>query len=354
MRKVRRIPAVLGTAVLLIAALACCFALTGCGEADPEAGVAATVNSQTIAEDDVTAYIEGFRSQNTSYETADAWASYLTEAGYTAEGIREYVIENKFVPELLIRQACAELQITVSGEELDAAIQGSHDLYETRYGADSWDSVLSAYGQDEDSWRETEELRLLQDKLSRQVTSYKKATAEQKQDFLDKNVASYTGRHSYYLEFDSVDDAQAAYADLTKKKKKVKTKRFKRFGHAKNAGWDCLSADAEKLSNEYLSALYELKAHRIAEPLETDEGAVLILCDKVFEPKKKAATVKRSSVPKRILAQIDEDATEEVRTDLFDEWLDQITEQSDIKITEMPAGLPYDSDLSLNASDSDD
>ncbi|MCD8200315.1 MAG: SurA N-terminal domain-containing protein [Coriobacteriaceae bacterium] len=353
MPKVHRIPAAFGCTVLVIAACACC-ALTGCGEVDPEEGVAATVNAQTIAEDDVTAYIEGFRSQNTSYETADAWASYLTEAGYTAEGIRTYVIENKFVPELLIRQSCAELQISVSAEELDAAIAESHDLYETRYGADSWDSVLSAYGQDEDSWREAEELRLLQEKLSRQVTSYQKASPEQKQDFLDKNAASYAGRHSLYIEFDSLDDAWDAYADLTKKKKRVKTKRFKRLGHVKDGGWDSLPQDAEKLSNEYLSALYELKAHRLAEPLETDEGAVLILCDRVFKPDKKAASIKRASVPKRILAQIDEDATEDLRDGLFDEWLGQITDQSDIKITEMPSGLPYDSDLSLAATDAND
>ncbi len=156
------------TSALIAGALVACCTLTGCSSNTQEEAIAATVNGQTILESEVTAYIEGFRALNTAYEPNDNWANYLTSAGFTAKSLREYLLNEKFIPELLIRQSCEQLNISVAAETLDAIIEDTQAVYSDHYG-DSWASVLSAYGYDESSWRDAQELELLREQLKYQV-----------------------------------------------------------------------------------------------------------------------------------------------------------------------------------------
>ena len=103
MRSRRHIPrlsaAVAGVVALAVAALC----LSGCLGLSKKVTVAAQVGDTVISEEDVTAYIEGFRSQDDDRATDSGWALYLSANGYTAESFRQKVLDEVFIPEASVR-----------------------------------------------------------------------------------------------------------------------------------------------------------------------------------------------------------------------------------------------------------
>ena len=81
-------------------------------------GVAATVNGVNIKEDTVTEQIMSLRQS--SYESDEDWATYLSQQGLTPESYRENVIDS-IARQYLLTQAEKEYDITVSQDDLDEA-----------------------------------------------------------------------------------------------------------------------------------------------------------------------------------------------------------------------------------------
>lgn len=161
-------------------------------------------------EDKVTEFIEGFRSKNAQYETDSGWAEFLKSNGYTSETLRTYVLNTVFIPQELIRQECAKLGIQIGDTELDEVIKQEKSYYEQRYGENSWDSVLASYGYDEESWRENELNRLLEEQLRSMVIDAVTPTEAEIQAQANESASMYNGKDSYYIQFASQQEAQAA------------------------------------------------------------------------------------------------------------------------------------------------
>lgn len=334
------------SAALAAAALFACLALSGCLGLINSSSVAATVGSASISEDAVTEYIEGFRSKNEDCETDEGWASFLSEHGYTAESIREYVLGEIFIPREVIRAKCLALGISVSDEEVSSRLDAEKAYYEQRYGADSWESVLASYGYDEESWRENEQDRLLEERCREQVVGIVEPSQSQFQTYANENASAYNGKHSYYLRFNTLEDAQAVF-DSIEDPKNVKLKDFKAMGEAVNAGWSSIKAEQKLVSTDYISALNALDVKEVSQPLEDGEGAFLILCNKTFSADS-GKRVKLKEIPAAILAALKTDCADLLESDAFEDWLDEATDEVSVTINPMPSGLPYDVNVAID------
>lgn len=315
--------------------LCSCFGIA----ASPQ--VAATVNGDPIYESDVTDFIEGFRKKNSQYETANGWAEFLKSNGYTSETLRTYVINTVFIPQLLIKQQCDELGLTIGDTDLDQVIAKEKAYYEERYGDNSWDSVLASFGYDEKSWRENEMNRLLEEQLRSLVIEQVEPTEAEIQARANEGASSYNGNDSYYIAFSSQEAAAAARNRAVRSGETISLDAFRRLGDAVRAGWNALPASRDSMSVEYVQASNDLKAGQVSEPVFIDGSWLLIYCDAVFNVGAGGESVILQTIPQEIYDQIVIDATEEKSDKLFDLWLNELEDRSEIDIVQMPSGLPY-------------
>lgn len=301
------------------------------------------MNGDKVYESEVTDYIEGFRSKNQQYETDSAWAEFLTSNSYTAETIREHVLDEYFIPKLLIRQECSQRGIALTDEQLDDVIAREKEYYEQRYGENSWESVLASYGYDEASWRENESDRLLEEQLEDQVVKKTSVTSSELQEQANETAANYNGKHSWYALFDSEEQANEARAALAPDDEgKTTLKRFrKKVKEEQNAGWNSLASDRDDMTTAYVSALDGLSRNQLSEPVQIGQSWALVFCDQVFKVSNDATYVSLKKIPADIREQIEDDALESKRDKAFKRWLDRETENAQIVISEMPEGLVY-------------
>lgn len=340
------------TAIAALGCAAACLALAGCFGMPAEKPVAATVNGERVYEADVTDYIEGFRSSNREYETDAGWAEFLVSNKLTSEGVRTYVLENNFIPKLLVRQECAKRAIALTDEQLDKVIERERAYYEQRYGENSWNSVLASYGYDEASWRENESDRLLEEQLERAVIEDSKPSRSEVQEQANESASSYNGKHSRYIAFPSEDEARRARGSLRfSDGGTVSAKAFRKLSdEVRDGGWNSLPSARDALSSAYLAALNGLSEGGVSEAFEDGGSWLLVYCDGVFNAAESDGYVALSSLPGPILRQVESDARSAKREKRFRSWLDKVTDSSDISVASMPEGLPYSVNIAIDQS----
>lgn len=336
----------------IFAALALCLAsclLVGCFGMPSEPQVAATVNGDAIYESEVTEYIEGFRAQNPEYESDEGWAEFLRGNGYTAESIRRLVLDSVFIPKVLIHQECAARGITLTDSELDAVIEEERQYYEGRYGDNSWESVLSSYGYDEESWRENEADRLLEEQLIVEVVGAVQADEQQIQAEADANAAVYNGKHSYYRSFSSEQAGQRALSALRETEGAMHLSDFETENSpAVNAGWNSIPSDREAMSTEYISALNELGQGEYSGLVQQGSQWIIVFCDQVYNVTRNNGHVNLSAMPAEIYRQVRQDAHDALVESTFADWMAQRVEAAGIEYVDIPDGLPYDVNVALS------
>lgn len=368
-RRIACLPAIASCLAALALAAAC---VSGCLGLSKKVTVAATVGDTIISEADVTAYIEGFRSQDEDRATDAGWAQYLASNGYTAESFRLKVLNEVFIPAASVKIQAAAHNVTVTDEELDSVIAAEKAYYEEAYGADSWTSVLASFGYDEESWRDSEMERLLEERLANEVLGTVEPTLEQLLDYAPSIAPRFNGKHSYYIAFDSADAAEAALASLGGAGASIKLSGFRKVGELysalaplddvddeqpqeegegspyaqangmQDAGWGSLTNTAQNSNNTYTNALNKLDVGTVSEVVEPEVGHwVLIFCDEayLFQENDLYDT---EAIPADIRDAVVAAVTDQLRKDSFSAWLDEAMEGEDITVNDMPSGLPYD------------
>ena len=360
LRQTSKITVVLACALSLLASTALC----GCLGLAEKTYVAATVDGVAIDEEDVTSYIEGFRSEDSDRETDTGWAQYLSSNGYTSESFRTYVLETVFIPDLVVKIKAEKKGISVTDDDLDSLIAAEKEHYEELYGADSWNGVLASYGYDEQTWRESETTRLLRSKLKDLVINEQQPTD---QDIMDKAAdvaANYNGKHSYYILFDDESQAQETLERMGGKSASMTLSAFKKAarsaaklyglgaqvtdGHGaivsytglKYAGWSSLGVTGT--NSAYNNALNDLELNTVSDVVKLAEGSwAIIYCDDsyVFQENDLQDT---SKIPSPIYSRIKEAVAELLREEKFDDWLAKRQAKMNVKVNSMPSGLPYD------------
>lgn len=322
-------------------------------------GVAATVNGVNIKEDTVTEQIMSLRQS--SYESDEDWATYLSQQGLTPESYRENVIDS-IARQYLLTQAEKEYDITVSQDDLDEA----WDEAVENYGGDedTFVDMITQFGFTKETYQENTKSSLAQEKLREKVASVEDPTDDQIVSYINENLDTYNdARRSSHILFKVADDAtDEESAEVEAKAQEVLDKlnagevefadAAKEYSEDSSAddggdvGWDKLTT----FVTEYQDALSALSTGQMSGLVKTTYGYHIILCTDQFNVESVSSA---DEIPEAIRDAISSKVKTEEESAKYSTWLNDYIDKADIKINEMPEDAPYNVDMSKAKADED-
>lgn len=322
-------------------------------------GVAATVNGVNIKEDTVTEQIMSLRQS--SYESDEDWATYLSQQGLTPESYRENVIDS-IARQYLLTQAEKEYDITVSQDDLDKA----WDEAVENYGGDedTFVDMITQFGFTKETYQENTKSSLAQEKLREKVASVEDPTDDQIVSYINENLDTYNdARRSSHILFKVADDAtDEESAEVEAKAQEVLDKlnagevefadAAKEYSEDSSAddggdvGWDKLTT----FVTEYQDALSALSTGQMSGLVKTTYGYHIILCTDQFNVESVSSA---DEIPEAIRDAISSKIKTEEESAKYSTWLNDYIDKADIKINEMPEDAPYNVDMSKAKADED-
>ena len=326
-----------GIAAVFAASLAACS-----GSSSGSNAAAATVNGVSIPESDITKTIESVRTQS-GLDTEEAWGQFLVSNNMTPESVREQIIDS-YVNQELIKSGAAELGVSVESSEVDTYV----DSMKANFGDDdAWKEALQQAGFTEESYRESIETSLLQQKISAHFEESAEVTDK---DILDsaKMYASYYdgAKRSSHILFDAGDEATAA--DVLAKIKSGEldfadaAKQYSKDSSAEkggDVGWDRMTT----FVTEYQEALDGLEVDQVSELVTSQYGIHIIKCTEVFTAPVELTSL--DQLPADFQETFKSMAASTKASTAYQEWLEKLKESADIKINEMPSNASYNIDL---------
>lgn len=322
-------------------------------------GVAATVNGVNIKEDTVTEQIMSLRQS--SYESDEDWATYLSQQGLTPESYRENVIDS-IARQYLLTQAEKEYDITVSQDDLDEA----WDEAVENYGGDedTFVDMITQFGFTKETYQENTKSSLAQERLREKVASVEDPTDDQIVSYINENLDTYNdARRSSHILFKVADDAtDEESAEVEAKAQEVLDKlnagevefadAAKEYSEDSSAddggdvGWDKLTT----FVTEYQDALSALSTGQMSGLVKTTYGYHIILCTDQFNVESVSSA---DEIPEAIRDAISSKIKTEEESAKYSTWLNDYIDKADIKINEMPEDAPYNVDMSKAKADED-
>ena len=322
-------------------------------------GVAATVNGVNIKEDTVTEQIMSLRQS--SYESDEDWATYLSQQGLTPESYRENVIDS-IARQYLLTQAEKEYDITVSQDDLDEA----WDEAVENYGGDedTFVDMITQFGFTKETYQENTKSSLAQEKLREKAASVEDPTDDRSSPTSMRNLDTYNdARRSSHILFKVADDAtDEESAEVEAKAQEVLDKlnagevefadAAKEYSEDSSAddggdvGWDKLTT----FVTEYQDALSALSTGQMSGLVKTTYGYHIILCTDQFNVESVSSA---DEIPEAIRDAISSKIKTEEESAKYSTWLNDYIDKADIKINEMPEDAPYNVDMSKAKADED-
>lgn len=352
-----------GMAALLslacVAGLAACSASAGSassGETSTEGltgGVAATVNGVEIMEDDVTEFVQSYRTSG-NLTDEESWGTHLASSNMTPESFREQVIDY-LVSQELVKQAAEERNISVTDEEVDEQVS----IMRANFSDDeAWQTALTQAGTTEEEYRSSVRESMVTEKLQKEIAAEAKPITDEE---MLESVKMYTdyfngARRSSQILFNAEDeqtakDVLAQINDGTLKFEDAVTE-YSQDGSASNGGdvgWNVLN----NFVTEYADALAELDKDEVSGLVESQFGYHIIKCTDVFETPEGGIT-SLDQVPTEMVDYIRSMLESSNETNAVYEWFDSYKEAADIQVNEMPEGLPYYVDITKYETASSD
>lgn len=331
------------------------FSLMGCtgaASSDSESstvegltgGVAATVNGTEIQEDTVTTYIQKFR-ESAGYTDNDSWGNWMAEQGMDPSSVREQVIDY-YVGQELVRQAADENDVTVDSSEVDEVVNNMKANYDSE---DAWQSALSQAGTDEDTYRSSVEIGLLEQKLSDAVAQPEDPSDEDMLQYAQMYATAYNGaKRSSHILFNADDEATAQdvldrinsgeldFADAAREYSQD-TASAENGG---DVGWDKLN----NFVTEYTDALSGLEKDQVSGLVTSDYGIHIIKCTDVFTAPEQVTSL--DQLPSEFIDAIRSTVENQNKSQAFTDWYNNYHDSADIQISDMPENVPYNLDMS--------
>lgn len=336
---------------------ACAWGLAACSSGtDASAGtggVAGTVNGVDISEDTITNYIQGVRDQLGASDE-EAWGTWLAENDYTPASVRDEVV-NSFAQRELVKEAIEEKGITVESSEIDQSIQSVKDNFDSD---EKWQAALEQAGMTEESYRSEIEQKLKENKLYASFASEEDPSESDMLQYAQMYASAYDGaKRSSHILFDSSDEATAQEV-----LDKINSGELDFVDAVKEYSTDTVSAEQDgdvgwnnpsKLISDYKAAVEPLEKDQVSGLVTTQFGIHIIKCTEVYEAPKATADDGTEKVEITSIDQIPSEWVDTIKTSLqtqkqqdsYNQWLEEITEAADIKVNDMPQGLPYDVDM---------
>lgn len=309
---------------------------------DTSGGVAATVNGTEIGEAAVTAYIADFRELQGLQEDDD-WAQWLFDNGYTVDSVRGETVDY-FVSQVLLRQAADKEGVSVSDDEVSAALAEAKAAFEAD---EDWESQLEGMGLTEGEYRDQLELSLLSDKLEASLEENVSAPDSEVLSSVAANADAFAGsKRSRQIVF-ATDDEQTAQEVLDKINAGELSfdEAADEYSLDRDAGGDVGWDKAAQLEDEYQAALDELSVGEMSGLVKSDTGIRIILCtDELVLPEDGEVTA-FDQVSEGFVDYIRARADESAKRQAFDLWMTEFKDDSDIHQEMLPKDAPYWVDL---------
>ena len=327
---------------------ACAWGLAGCSSDDNASsgtgGVAGTVNGVEIAEDTITNYIQGVREQ-LGADDEDSWGTWLSQNDYTPASVREEVF-NSYAQRELLKEGVEEKGITVESSEIDEQIDKVKANYDTD---EKWQAALDQAGMTEDSYRAEIEQKLKENKLHASFASDEDPSDADMLQYAQMYATAYDGsKRSSHILFNSDDEATAQevldklnsgeldFVDAVKEYSQDPGS-VERDG---DVGWN----NPSNLAKEYKDGLEPLEKGQLSGLVTTQFGIHIIKCTDVYKAPEEVTSL--DQIPEEWISVIASSLKSTKQQEAYKKWLDETTEAADIKINDMPQGLPYDVDMS--------
>ena len=325
------------------------FGLTSCSNSnptvDPEA-IAATMDDFKLKESVVTNYIENFRaSQNLTEE--ESWGLWLAQYGLTPESIREESI-TYFANMELVKILAAEKGVTVDAADIDEQV----DAMKAKYSDENaWNDALAQAGITEELYRESVEAGLLEEKLSEKVISESDTTVSDA-DLLEAatQYAAYFGgaKKSSHILFAKEDKETAEQVLAQLKNNEISFEdavaQYSTDEGSKadggNVGWDMLSSFVE----EYTTGMESLEKDQMSDLVESTYGYHIIKVTDVYVAPEGDVT-SLDQVPAELVDYLRSMLESSKESEVYSDWFEEQKTKHEVKINDMPKGLPYDLDI---------
>ena len=328
--------------VALSASLLC--GLTACsGES-----VAATVGTKKISEQTITDYITNYRTSQ-GLDDDSNFAMVLSMYGMTPESFRENIID-MFVNRERVLLAAQEKGMSIDSATIDEYV----NQMKSNYSDDTaWQTALTNAGLTEEKYRENIEYALLNKQLSGSFAVSDDPTDEQVFAVAQDNLKYFEkAKRSSHILFDASDEETAKevlekinngtldFADAASQYSKDTSSAV----NGGDVGWDLLTS----FVSEYQTALDGLELGQVSELVKSQFGYHIIKCTEVMPA---ADSVKSlSDLPEAFQTYFKQLATTTSSSSTststaFSVWLNGYRTTVDVKINDMPKGLPYDVDM---------
>ena len=326
-------------ALLFCLALSLCVVMTGCSSDGSSDSVAATVRGQAIAEDEVTAYIDSYRS-GVQCTDDESWAEYLADNGLTARDFREATIEELAVP-IIVKAKADELGITVDESAVDAQVQTLRRSLLVE-DDESWQEELARYGMTEEKLRENYSNSNLREQVFNAVAADVVPTDEDLRDYITQNLLGATTKKiacvycsDYGYVYDAMEFAQGAKS-LKAGMRKLKTRANEMGVNYADVGWD-LNAE---LTSNMRNAIDHLGKGELADAPLSDGGIYYLFYIEdafTFPPDGSKVDLDDESLK----AAVSDLASVALKGEVGSAWLQERIGE-DVVINDMPSGLSYD------------
>lgn len=324
-------------------------------------GVAATVNGVNITEDTITKQIMSTRS-SLGYGSDQGWADYLASSGMTPESYRENVI-NQYARQYLVTEAINEYDITVTQDDLDKAWEDFVANYDSE---DAALETLTNVGYTKDTYLQSMESSLAQQKLRDKVAPEQDPTDDEIIEYVNDNIDTYNdARRSSHILIKVASDADDATKEEAHQKAqevldKINNGEISFEDAAKEYSEDSSASDGgdvgwDKMTSfvtEYQDALSALSKDQVSGIVESSYGFHIIKCTDYFHVDGEVTSI--DQIPENLRDKLsDTIKSNNAQTD-YNNWLNDYVDAADIEINPMPENVPYNVDMSGVSSSTDE
>ena len=319
------------------------FALAACSNSGSGASAtAATVNGEAISEDEVTNTIQNVRSQS-GLDTEDAWGEFLAANDMTPESVREQIIDS-LVNQKLLKAGAEELGVTVDSSEVDTYVKTMRDNFDSDEAwADALsqagfteeeyrESITSSLIQQGVSEHFEQEAQASDEDLLEAAKMYA--------SYYDG------AKRSSHILFAADDEAtardvlariKAGTLDFAEAAKQYSTDSSAESGG--DVGWDRTST----FVTAYQDALDALNVNEVSDLVVSDYGIHIIKCTDVYTAPEEVTSIE--DLPEEFRDTITSQAASVGASQKYQEWIDGLREKAEIVVNDMPADVPYNIDV---------
>lgn len=348
-------------------ALALCAGIAGCGEQKTEdkweKAIAATVDGDiNITEKEVNDYIAKYRAY-AGYTDDAAWAAYLVQTQMTIEEVRANAIA-QVAQNKIVEKYAAKDSITIEDSYIDDYMTNMKESsgIDTE-DPNAWTEYLEGMGYTEETYRETVKNGMLLEEVENAEVPQPTPTGDELSAYANSDTSKWTGKNSYTIRFaygeEATDEEKAnVYNSAVQtidriNETGVNLDNIKAIGdeltgnetaqYAGEAGYDC----TQTLPDEYQAALNTLSPGQLyATPVEADGGYHVIYCTEEFQLGADGK-ININNMPETLYQQLEYQVQQQLWNQAKSDWLQKQIAEANIKVNKCPDGLPYDVDLSL-------